>query len=195
MKQEIESLRDECSEAAALAYSQNLIDLHTFEEVTGDIVSARSRHALTAIQKSLREMGLQASQALGTGPASSSTIEVSMGTVKKQGQWLPGPKLEVQASWSTVDLDFTQYHDRELPDIHLHLNCKWSTLRLFVPESFEILEQLESQNLSSFHQRGSGKFGGTRVFVRGRISGSSLIVKYRSSKRGFWRRLWEAFGG
>jgi hypothetical protein len=112
-------------------------------------------------------------------------LALNMSTLKKRGDWVDARSYSLAGRMSTIVFDFLEYRDS--PDFFLafDIDLSMSTLKIVVPEDWQVDIRLSRNSASTVKDRGPapGRRGG-RITVDGSVSMSTLVVKRRREGRG-----------
>ncbi len=172
----VETMRTRCFDLAAAAFSNNQLDLESYEHLAGRIAAASDLTSLGEIES-----------ALPAPPRSpqpqSQLLSAEMSNVKKLGRWVESSRIALRGARSNIVLDFTAYAGERDLRIDLELDVKGSNLRITVPETIDVVERLSSNKMSVFHDKRRPASTNSAIVIFGSLSGSNVKIKRKKVRR------------
>ena len=207
---DITAYREALVDRAAVAFSRDAIDEAAFERLASRIQAAANESELRLVDAELAPLvPLEAGSAASADPASSEreeprpqpreraleserALSLSMANFKKQGRWVDARRYSMDASMSTLVFDFRAYAQEDL-EMNLDMDLSMSTLRLLVPDHWDVDIRIDNNAASTVRDRGprsheeagnEGAAVGTgHIVITGSLSMSTLVIKRKRLRR------------
>jgi hypothetical protein len=183
----LEEEKDALIQTITDAYARGSMDMPAFERAVTRISASADRDVLASEAAAL---GLSSPTPRAQPPVQSSSglesaadaVELTCvsGRIRKTGEWVNGSLYKLSLKSSSVRLDLREYEGVPGFRLVVDLDAISSSVRLIVPEGFEVEDRFSENSSSSVRNRLRGDvYGDNRVLLTGRIRSSVVKVKYR----------------
>lgn len=203
---DITAYREALVDRAAVAFSRDAIDEAAFERLASRIQAAANESELRLVDAELAPLvPLETRAAASEDPASSKrdenrprpreraleserSLSLSMANFKKQGRWVDAMRYSMDASMSTLVFDYRAYAQEDL-EMNLDMDLSMSTLRLLVPDHWDVDIRIDNNAASTVRDRGprsheeAGIDATGHIVITGSLSMSTLVIKRKRMRR------------
>lgn len=208
---DITAYREALVDRAAVAFSRDAIDEAAFERLASRIQAAANESELRLVDAELAPLVPVESATQSGAPASSErdenrprpreraleserSLSLSMANFKKQGRWVDARRYSMDASMSTLVFDFRAYAQEDL-EMNLDMDLSMSTLRLLVPDHWDVDIRIDNNAASTVRDRGprsheeAGIDATGHIVITGSLSMSTLVIKRKRMRRRHQREV------
>jgi hypothetical protein len=200
-----EAEKERLIDAITDAYSRGDMEMAAFERAVGRITMSPDSSALAAEAAALGQaLGPAFAPALrpvlGSSPvlpardsgnfggsieAASDSLDLVelacvSGSLKQDGEWVRAERYRLYLKSSSARLDLREYEGRRRFRLHVELDAISSSLRIDLPEGFELQDRISERQSSTVRNKPKGSvFDDCIILLTGSIRSSTVKIKYR----------------
>lgn len=180
----LETAKDELIDAMTEAYSRGAMEVSAFERAVARIAASPDAEALAAEATALGFATSGAESRSRTPPFEyeADLVELSCvsGSLKLEGEWVKAERYRLYLKSSSARLDLREYEGRRGFRLLIELEAVSSSLRLDLPEGFELSDRISERRSSTLRNKPKGTiYDDCVVALAGSLVSSTLKVKYR----------------
>jgi hypothetical protein len=169
-------------EAATDAYSRGAMEMEGFENAVVRISASRDPATLAAEAAALG-IGRPGPDARAFAmPDEADLVELACvsGSIRQEGEWLRAGRYRLFLKSSSARLDLRAYEGRRGFRLLVELDAISSSLRIEVPEGFEVQDRIAERQSSTVRNKPKSPiYDDCLVVLAGSIRSSTVKVKYR----------------
>jgi hypothetical protein len=182
--------KDRLIDAITDAYSQGSMEMSSFERAVTRITASPDSASL-AVEASALGLALSLPERdFGEGPGaramdmpeSLDLVEITCvsGRLRQEGEWVKAGRYRLFLKSSSARLDLREYEGRRGFRLLIELEAVSSSLRIDVPEGFEVEDRIAERQSSTLRNKPkSSIYDDAVVVLSGSIRSSTIRVKYR----------------
>jgi hypothetical protein len=176
--------KDRLIDAITDAYSRGAMEMSAFERAVTRITASPDEAALAAEASALGlTLPVQGRDARAMPePVGLDLVELVCvsGSLKQEGEWVKAQRYRLFLKSSSARLDLREYEGRRGFRLFIELEAISSSLRIDVPEGFEVEDRISQRQSSDIRNKPkSSVYDDCIVVLSGSIRSSTVRVKYR----------------
>jgi hypothetical protein len=181
----LDSAKDGLIDAITDAYSRGGMEMAAFERAVARITASPDVEALAGEASAL---GLALDRPARESGASRRSVELEAdfvelscvsGKLRQEGEWVRAERYRLYLKSSSARLDLEEYEGRRSFRLFIELEAISSSIRIDVPEGFEVQDRLSDRRSSTVRNKPKGSvYDDCIVFLSGSILSSTLRVRY-----------------
>jgi hypothetical protein len=176
--------KDRLIDAITDAYSRGAMEMAAFERAVTRITASADEAALVAEAAAL---GLALPVPARDARAMPESVGLDLvelvcvsGSLKQEGEWVKAERYRLFLKSSSARLDLREYEGRRDFRLFIELEAISSSLRIDVPEGFEVEDRISQRQSSDIRNKPkSAVYDDCLVVLSGSIRSSTIRVKYR----------------
>jgi hypothetical protein len=188
-----EAEKERLIDAITDAYSRGEIEMPAFERAVGRITMSPDSSVLAveaaafgpalgpALVPPARNSG-DFGTSIATASDALDLVELACvsGSLRQEGEWVRAERYRLYLKSSSVRLDLREYEGRRRFRLHIELDATSSSLRIYLPEGFELQDRISERQSSTVRNKPkSSVYDDCIVLLTGSIRSSTISVKYR----------------
>ena len=181
---QLESEKDALIQSITDGFSRGAIEMGAFERAVTRISACSDSKALALEAESLGialpPVASIAGEAELAPPSEAIGLDCVSGSVRKSGLWVKSRRYRLALKSANVRLDLREYEGSRGFRLLVELDARSSSLRLIVPEGFEVEDRFSERVSSTVRNKPKESgYGDNLVVLTGSLSSSTVRVKYR----------------
>lgn len=182
----LEAAKDELINAMTEAYSRGAMEVSAFERAVTRITASHDAEVLaseaSALGLALARSGAESGSRRLPLEHEADLAEISCvnGKLRQEGEWVKSERYRLYLKSSSARLDLRAYEGRRGFRLFIELEAISSSLRLELPDGFELSDRISERRSSMLRNKPKGPvYDDCLVVLSGSLVSSTVKAKYR----------------